>query len=63
MANNAGNTGTGILGTLFIIFLVLKICKVINWSWWWITAPLWGYVAIVVVFVLIILLAKVFSRS
>lgn len=27
---------------LFLIFLVLKLCSVIDWSWWWVTAPLWG---------------------
>ena len=32
----------GIFGTLFVIFLILKLTKVIDWSWWWITAPLWG---------------------
>lgn len=26
---------------LFPIFLVLKLCGVINWSWWWVTCPLW----------------------
>ena len=26
---------------LFVVFLVLKFTKVINWSWWWVTAPLW----------------------
>jgi hypothetical protein len=26
---------------LFIVFLVLKLCGVITWSWWWVTAPLW----------------------
>lgn len=34
--------GIGILGALFLIFLTLKLCGVIPWSWWWITAPLWG---------------------
>ena len=29
------------LGLLFIVFLVLKLCGVIAWSWWWVTAPLW----------------------
>jgi len=33
------------LFTLFIVFLVLKLCDVIDWSWWWVTAPLWiGYI-------------------
>lgn len=26
---------------IFIIFLILKLTKVIDWSWWWITSPLW----------------------
>ena len=26
---------------LFLVFLVLKLTSVIDWSWWWITAPLW----------------------
>ena len=28
-------------GILVIIFLVLKLTKVIDWSWWWIFAPMW----------------------
>jgi hypothetical protein len=26
---------------LFLIFLVLKLTGLINWSWWWVTSPLW----------------------
>lgn len=26
---------------LFIVFLILKLCGVITWSWWWVTAPIW----------------------
>jgi hypothetical protein len=33
---------------LFITFLVLKLVHQIDWSWWWITAPLWGFLLIVV---------------
>lgn len=28
-------------GLLFITFLVLKLTDVIDWSWWWVSAPLW----------------------
>lgn len=35
---------------LFLIFLTLKLLGKISWSWWWITAPLWGTVAIILVF-------------
>jgi hypothetical protein len=25
---------------LAIVFIVLKLCKVISWSWLWVTAPI-----------------------
>lgn len=36
-------TGGGIsLCTLLTVaFVTLKLCKVIDWSWWWVLAPLW----------------------
>ena len=38
--NTAGG-GLGLGTVLFLIFLVLKLCNVITWSWWWVTSPLW----------------------
>ena len=35
------NNGVSFNGLLFITFLVLKLTGVINWSWIWVTAPLW----------------------
>lgn len=35
---------------MFLIFLTLKLCSVIDWSWWWVTAPLWGGFLLGVVF-------------
>lgn len=29
---------------LFVVFIVLKLCHVIDWSWIWITAPFWASV-------------------
>ena len=26
---------------LFLVFLILKLTGFINWSWWWVTSPLW----------------------
>ena len=26
---------------LTVAFVVLKLCKVISWSWWWVVSPLW----------------------
>lgn len=52
-STNDGNNGWGLGGVLFVVFLVLKLCKVIDWSWWWVTAPLWGGVVLVVAFVMV----------
>lgn len=46
MSNNVttssgAGTGIGMGGILFIVFLVLKLCNVIDWSWWWVTSPIW----------------------
>ena len=34
--------GISTLGLLGIMFVGLKLANVINWSWWWVTAPWWG---------------------
>jgi len=34
------------LSLLGVAFIVLKLCGVITWSWWWVTCPLWGGVFI-----------------
>jgi len=41
---------------LLLVFLVLKLTGVITWSWWWITAPLWGEYTIILCFFLIAIL-------
>ena len=33
--------GTPLPVVLFLIFMILKLTNVIDWSWWWVTAPLW----------------------
>ncbi|WNN94173.1 membrane protein [Gordonia phage Elinal] len=46
-------------GLLFLVLLTLKLTGVIDWSWWWVTAPLWiGAIAAVLfaVFLLIVIL-------
>lgn len=37
--SNSG--GIGLAGATFIVFLTLKLTHVIDWSWWWVTSPLW----------------------
>lgn len=35
------NEGKLILTALLLIFITLKLCKVIDWSWWVVLIPLW----------------------
>lgn len=44
----------GPLGVLAIVFITLKLCAVINWSWWWALAPLWGPFALIAALVITI---------
>lgn len=50
---SSGSIGVGTL--LFMVFLVLKLTNVIDWSWWWVTSPLWIPFAIVVLCVIIMI--------
>jgi hypothetical protein len=40
---------------LQIAFIVLKLCKVIDWSWWWVLSPIWITTGIVVLIFLVCL--------
>lgn len=31
----------GLLEWMFLIFFVLKLVGEIDWSWWWVTCPMW----------------------
>lgn len=44
------------LPVLFLIFLTMKLAGKITWSWWWVTAPLWGPVALVLAIMFIVML-------
>ena len=39
---------------LGLTFIVLKLCGVISWSWWWVTAPFWGPIALVLAVVILV---------
>jgi len=48
MANENTSNGIGFGTVLFFIFMTLKLAGLIDWSWWWVTSPLWIPVALVV---------------
>lgn len=57
MANSqtsAASSGIGFGGLLAIVFITLKLCHVIDWSWWWVLCPLWIPLAFVLSIVVIL---------
>ena len=67
MSDNNVTVGPSGLTLLTIVFIVLKLCGVIGWSWWWVLSPLWIPVAILAAVLLIIftplLVCKIFGKK
>jgi|688.fasta_scaffold871278_2 hypothetical protein len=67
--NKTKNSSIGLGTIIFLIFLVMKLAKigeVANWSWWWVTAPLWipmvFILIVLLVFLLILLIAAIVQK-
>ena len=49
MSDKTTHYGASFTELLLIVFIVLKLTNVINWSWWWVLSPLWISLGIVVI--------------
>lgn len=58
--NNTNSGGIGIFGLLGVLFVGLRLTGYIDWSWWWVTLPFWGGIALVAVIIFIIALMPYF---
>lgn len=54
--------GIGFVGLLQIAFIVLKLCKVINWSWWLVMLPALIEGGILIIGLLLIVIGALLSR-
>lgn len=52
MKKSSGN-GLGLTSILFLIFLTLKLTNNIDWSWWWVTSPIWIPLGIILIVFLV----------
>lgn len=48
--------GIGFFGALTLIFITLKLCGIIAWTWVWVLAPLWLPLFVGLLFVLLMLI-------
>ena len=63
MSEKSGNVGLGFTIFLTIIFIVLKLCKAITWSWIWVLSPIWILTALIVIPVIIFAVAMLASKG
>lgn len=47
------NSGINLCECLLIVFIILKLCNVINWSWLWVLSPIW---IPIIIFIIILIL-------
>ena len=52
--------GIGFIGTLLIVFIVLKVIGVITCSWLWVFSPLWIPLALLVAMMTVVVLVAFF---
>ena len=57
--NNSSSGGLGLGGVFTVIFVVLKLCGLIDWSWLWVLSPIWISIALVVVLLIIAFICTV----
>lgn len=57
--SSSGGLSLGMV--IFIVFLILKLTNNIDWSWWWVTSPLWiPFLAFFVIFFIGIVFGIIF---
>ncbi|MBR6135048.1 MAG: hypothetical protein IKQ22_00985 [Clostridia bacterium] len=61
--NDPRVTGLTLPWVLTIVFMILKLCKVINWKWIWVFAPVWLSLALAVVAGIIYIILYIWSKK
>jgi hypothetical protein len=62
MSDSKSSGGIGFLGLLTIVFITLKLCNVIDWSWWWVLSPTTIPLAIGISLLLIAIFLKIYFK-
>ncbi len=62
-SSSSASGGIGFCGLLAIVFITLKLLKVITWSWLWVLSPIWLPTAIVILVLLVILAVHLIKKA
>lgn len=52
--NDSKSGGITFAGLLTVAFVVLKLCKVIDWPWVWVLSPVWISCALILITVIVV---------
>lgn len=63
MSEGSSSSGIGFFSLLTIVFIVLKLCNVIDWSWVWVLSPIWISAILVIVVLFIYLIVSYVSNK
>ena len=55
-SNQSSSGGIGFTGALQLLFIGLKLAGFIQWSWWWVMAPTWIPLLIIVALLCVLVL-------
>lgn len=58
MSKKQRSSNLGFFGLLTILFIGLKLTGYIDWSWWLVTAPMWGGFIVMVLFFTLIAIIR-----
>lgn len=51
--SSSSSSGVGFFGLLTVLFIALKLLGYIDWSWWWILAPIWMPIAVLILILIV----------
>lgn len=54
--------GMNFLEALLLVFIILKLCQIINWSWWWVLSPMWIPLALWLILLIITIIAELLYK-
>lgn len=61
--SSAAGGGLNILGVVEIVFIILKLLGIINWSWWIVLIPLWIDLGITLLIILVIIIVAIIKAN
>lgn len=61
MEDDGVNQGVSLITGLQLAFILLKLFRVIHWSWWWVFSPMLGMIGLVALLLAVVVLCNFIS--